>query len=134
LAERSQGSIRERCLPPLSRPNGGWRKLWCIADEPFLRHREPRAVAARRQTCRACTARLREKGLHVDVIASTAGPRRAAGSRSLLSRVSPFLAVGGDGTAHEILNGVFVGKPNAAPLRWDSSLGTGNSFLRDFTK
>jgi diacylglycerol kinase family enzyme len=43
--------------------------------------------------------------------------------------------VGGDGTAHEILNGVFSGR---SPVERVSlgflPLGTGNSFLRDFTK
>jgi diacylglycerol kinase (ATP) len=46
-----------------------------------------------------------------------------------------FIAVGGDGTAHEILNGVYgraQGKERIA-LGF-LPLGTGNSFLRDFTK
>jgi len=56
-------------------------------------------------------ARLLEKGLKVDVIAST-GP----GDAVQLAREAygqgyrRFLAVGGDGTAHEILNGVFAGR------------------------
>jgi YegS/Rv2252/BmrU family lipid kinase len=80
-------------------------------------------------------ARLREKGLNVDVIAST-GPGHAL----LLAREAyaqgyrRFLAVGGDGTAHEILNGVFARNPNAERISLGFlPLGTGNSFLRDFT-
>jgi diacylglycerol kinase family enzyme len=44
------------------------------------------------------------------------------------------LAVGGDGTAHEIINGIFA--PKRAVQRIELGflpLGTGNSFLRDFT-
>src|SRR5205814_10662839 len=45
-----------------------------------------------------------------------------------------FLAVGGDGTAYEIVNGLFPevitgGRPTLGFM----PLGTGNSFLRDFT-
>src|SRR5882724_9248949 len=80
-------------------------------------------------------ARLREKGLHVDVIAST-GPGHAVqlAREAYEQGYRRFLAVGGDGTAHEILNGVFVGKPNAGRITLGFlPLGTGNSFLRDFT-
>jgi len=81
-------------------------------------------------------ARLREHGLAIDVIAST-GP----GHASELAREAydqgyrKFLAVGGDGTAHEIINGVF--SQQRAVQRIELAflpLGTGNSFLRDFTK
>jgi diacylglycerol kinase family enzyme len=44
-----------------------------------------------------------------------------------------FIAVGGDGTANQVVNGVF---PLAAGQRFSLGLlplGTGNSFLRDFT-
>ncbi len=80
-------------------------------------------------------ARLREKGLNVDVIAST-GPGHALQlAREAYSQgYRKFLAVGGDGTAHEILNGVFARNPNAERISLGFlPLGTGNSFLRDFT-
>ena len=81
-------------------------------------------------------AGLREKGLKIDVVAST-----SAGHGSLLAREAydqgyrRFIAVGGDGTAHEIVNGVF-GHPHATERisLGFLPLGTGNSFLRDFTK
>jgi len=79
-------------------------------------------------------AHLREKGLHIDVIAST-GPGHAVqlAREAYDQGYSRFLAVGGDGTAHEILNGIFA---NRASLKRISlgflPLGTGNSFLRDF--
>src|SRR5882724_6269931 len=80
-------------------------------------------------------ARLREKGLHVDVIAST-GPGHALQlAREAYSQgYRRFLAVGGDGTAHEILNGVYARNPSAERIALGFlPLGTGNSFLRDFT-
>jgi len=46
-----------------------------------------------------------------------------------------FLAAGGDGTAHEILNGVFAGRSAVQRIALGFlPLGTGNSFLRDFAK
>lgn len=81
-------------------------------------------------------ARLREKGLKIDVVAST-GPGHAVelAREAYEQGYRRFIAVGGDGTAHEILNGVFErahGKERIA-LGF-LPLGTGNSFLRDFTK
>ena len=81
-------------------------------------------------------ARLREGGLRIDVIAST-GPGHAVqlAREAYGQGYRRFIAVGGDGTAHEILNGVL------GPVRGKDRislgflpLGTGNSFLRDFTK
>lgn len=81
-------------------------------------------------------AGLREKGLKIDVLAST-GPGHAVelAREAYEQGYRRFIAVGGDGTAHEILNGVYRcarGKERVAlgllPL------GTGNSFLRDFTR
>jgi diacylglycerol kinase family enzyme len=49
-----------------------------------------------------------------------------------------FLAVGGDGTGHEILNGIFGGAPQPDAVDRVAMgflpLGTGNSFLRDYTR
>jgi diacylglycerol kinase (ATP) len=80
-------------------------------------------------------ARLREKGLHIDVVAST-GPGHAVqlARESYAQGYRKFLAVGGDGTAHEILNGIFANKPAVERISLGFlPLGTGNSFLRDFT-
>jgi len=81
-------------------------------------------------------ARLRKKGLQVDVIAST-GPGHAVqlAREAYEQGYRRFLAVGGDGTAHEILNGIFAG---GAPVERSAlgflPFGTGNSFLRDFAQ
>jgi YegS/Rv2252/BmrU family lipid kinase len=81
-------------------------------------------------------ARLREGGLRVDVIASS-GPGHAAqlALEAYEQGYRRFLAVGGDGTAHEILNGIFGRETLAERIELGFlPLGTGNSFLRDFTK
>src|ERR1700676_5237175 len=79
--------------------------------------------------------RLREGGIAVDVIAST-GPGHAVdlAREAYTQGYRRFIAVGGDGTVHEILNGVLLS--SAMPERISLGflpLGTGNSFLRDFT-
>jgi diacylglycerol kinase (ATP) len=81
-------------------------------------------------------ARLREKGLRVDVIASTGPGHSAQLAREAYDQgYRHFLAVGGDGTAHEILNGVFAGRTSVERVALGFlPFGTGNSFLRDFTK
>jgi len=80
--------------------------------------------------------RLREKKLRVDVFASTCPGHTAELAREAYDQgYRRFLAVGGDGTAHEILNGVFAGRTSVDRLALGFlPLGTGNSFLRDFTK
>ncbi len=81
-------------------------------------------------------ARLREKGLKVDVIASTAQGHAVQLAREAYDQgYRRFLAAGGDGTAHEILNGVFAGRSPVQRIALGFlPLGTGNSFLRDFTE
>jgi diacylglycerol kinase (ATP) len=81
-------------------------------------------------------ARLRENGLLIDVIASM-GPGHASelANEAYEQGYRRFLAVGGDGTAHEILNGIFSREHPLRPIELGFlPLGTGNSFLRDFTK
>jgi diacylglycerol kinase family enzyme len=81
-------------------------------------------------------ARLRESGLHVDVIASTGpGHARQLAREAYEQGYRRFIAVGGDGTAHEILNGIFTRAGAKARISLGFlPLGTGNSFLRDFTQ
>lgn len=81
-------------------------------------------------------ARLREQNVQVDVIAST-GPGHAISlAREAYEQgYRHFLAVGGDGTAHEILNGVFARRKYVERVALGFlPLGTGNSFLRDFSE
>lgn len=81
-------------------------------------------------------AHLREKNVQVDSIAST-GPGHAVqlAREAYDQGYRRFLAVGGDGTAHEILNGIFARRQSVERVALGFlPLGTGNSFLRDFSK
>jgi YegS/Rv2252/BmrU family lipid kinase len=79
--------------------------------------------------------RLRAGGLKLETAETS-----AAGDASRLAREGyaqgyrRFIAVGGDGTSYEIVNGLFPAAPGAevAALGF-LPLGTGNSFLRDFS-
>ena len=81
-------------------------------------------------------AELRARGLSIDVIASAAAGHAAQLAREAYAQgYRKFLAVGGDGTAHEILNGIFAEGPPARRVSLGFlPFGTGNSFLRDFSK
>jgi len=80
-------------------------------------------------------ARLREKNLKIDVIASASPGHAGDLAREAYAQgYRRFLAVGGDGTAHEILNGIFSTHANPERIALGFlPLGTGNSFLRDFS-
>jgi len=81
-------------------------------------------------------AELRIKGLSIDVIATSAPGHAAQLAKEAYAQgYRRFLAVGGDGTAHEIVNGIFSSGPPAHRVALGFlPFGTGNSFLRDFTK
>lgn len=83
----------------------------------------------------AALDRLRQSGLEVDVV-ETRGPGQARElARSELAGTRRhFIAVGGDGTSFEIVNGL-LDQPQAGerPTLGFLPLGTGNSFLRDFS-
>ena len=79
--------------------------------------------------------RLRDAGLDVTVATT-----RSAGHATEIARdayqhgTRNFIAVGGDGTSYEVVNGLFpqaIG--NELPTLGFLPLGTGNSFLRDFS-
>jgi len=105
--------------------------------------------------------RLRKGGLEVDDVSTGAPGDAVQLAREAYARgYRRFLAVGGDGTGHEILNGIFgggmiagraaaqrataerrtaVGKTTEHPAAGRVAmgflpLGTGNSFLRDYTR
>jgi len=107
-----------------------------IAKDRFLAIVNPAAGGGKSaKLAGPALARLREAGLNVDVIAST-GPGQAIqlAREAYDQGYRRFLAVGGDGTAHEILNGVFQRRANPERVALGFlPLGTGNSFLRDFT-
>ena len=84
----------------------------------------------------AALEQLRARGIQIEVAETNATGHATELVREAQTRGHRnFLAVGGDGTSYEIINGIF-------PLRADDAndrrtlaflpLGTGNSFLRDF--
>jgi diacylglycerol kinase (ATP) len=79
--------------------------------------------------------KLRAAGVKLDVVKTTrAGEGIEFARQAYRDGYRRFIAVGGDGTSYEIVNGIF---PDALeddpPMLGFLPLGTGNSFLRDFT-
>ena len=79
--------------------------------------------------------RLRAGGVQVDVAETGSAGHATAIARDAYGRgVRNFIAVGGDGTAYEVVNGLFPDAlQNDRPTLAFLPLGTGNSFLRDFS-
>jgi YegS/Rv2252/BmrU family lipid kinase len=79
--------------------------------------------------------RLRAGGIKLDVVETTAPGQGAHLARDAYARgYRKFIAVGGDGTSYEIVNGLFPRRESDQPATLAFlPLGTGNSFLRDFT-
>jgi len=80
--------------------------------------------------------RLRVAGLKLDVVETSAAGDATRMARDAYARgYRRFLAVGGDGTSYEIVNGLFPAAEGGGepPVLGFLPLGTGNSFLRDFT-
>jgi len=79
--------------------------------------------------------RLRAGGIAVDVAETEgAGDATRIAREAYVAGRRMFIAVGGDGTSYEVVNGLF---PEAStqppPTLGFLPLGTGNSFLRDFS-
>ncbi|MGD0508264.1 MAG: diacylglycerol kinase family protein [Terriglobales bacterium] len=111
-------------------------------NETFLAIINPAAGGGRcGERVRSALDRLRAAGIALETAET-----RAAGEATVIARAAyghgyrKFLAVGGDGTSYEIVNGLFpdslvagAGTPeNAVATLGFLPLGTGNSFLRDF--
>lgn len=86
-----------------------------------------------KERARLVLPRLRESGLELDI-----RPTRSAGHATELARAAfrdgarAFIAVGGDGTTYEVVNGLFPEAAGEGVTLASLPLGTGNSFLRDF--
>jgi len=79
--------------------------------------------------------RLRAAGLKIDI-----GETSSSGHAAELTRAAwaegyrKFISVGGDGTSYEVVNGLFpIAETAENPTLAFLPLGTGNSFLRDFS-
>jgi diacylglycerol kinase (ATP) len=79
--------------------------------------------------------RVRDLGMDVEVAQTrNAGEATTIAREAYANGTRHFLAVGGDGTSYEIINGLFPEARNSdRPVLGFLPLGTGNSFLRDFT-
>jgi diacylglycerol kinase (ATP) len=107
------------------------------AEERFFAVVNPAAGGGRcAKLAPAALERVRRAGIELEV-AHTSNPGEATtlARRAYARGFRNFLAVGGDGTTYEVVNGLFP-KPEDAgrPTLGFLPLGTGNSFLRDFTK
>jgi diacylglycerol kinase (ATP) len=83
----------------------------------------------------AALDRVRRAGIELEVVQTTkAGEATALARTAYAKGQRNFLAVGGDGTVFEIVNGLFPeALTQGRPVLGFLPLGTGNSFLRDFT-
>ena len=79
--------------------------------------------------------RLRAGGIKLEAVETDAPGQGSGLTRDAYARgFRKFIAVGGDGTAYEIVNGLFpAAERGERPTLGFLPLGTGNSFLRDFT-
>jgi YegS/Rv2252/BmrU family lipid kinase len=79
--------------------------------------------------------RLRAAGVQIEVRETTAlGHATEIARQAWAEGFRKFISVGGDGTSYEIVNGLFPSESQAeSPTLAFLPLGTGNSFLRDFS-
>ncbi|MGC2474921.1 MAG: diacylglycerol kinase family protein, partial [Candidatus Sulfotelmatobacter sp.] len=79
--------------------------------------------------------RLRAGGIEIETAETSAAGQATTIAREAYGRgVRNFIAVGGDGTSYEIVNGLFPEAiADGPPTLGFLPLGTGNSFLRDFS-
>jgi diacylglycerol kinase (ATP) len=105
-------------------------------QQPYLAIVNPAAGGGRRRGLLApALERLRAAGIAVEVAET-----RGAGDATRIAREAyvkgrrRFIAVGGDGTSYEVVNGLFPeALEDGPPTLGFLPLGTGNSFLRDFS-
>jgi len=106
-------------------------------NEAYLAIVNPAAGGGRcRKLVGPALDRLRTGGLKIETVETSAPEQAVQLARDAYSRgYRRFLAVGGDGTSYEIVNGLFpLPEPGETPILGFLPLGTGNSFLRDFTE
>jgi len=105
-------------------------------SESFLAIVNPAAGGGRcGKLAPAALERVRALGIALDPKMTTRAGEATQIAREAYARgVRNFLAVGGDGTAFEIINGIFPqSETQGRATLGFLPLGTGNSFLRDFT-
>jgi len=104
-------------------------------SQEFLAVVNPAAGGGRcRKLVGPALEQLRAGGIKLQVAETHAPGQASVIARDAWSRgVRNFIAVGGDGTSYEIVNGLFPRDSEEIPTLAFLPLGTGNSFLRDFS-
>jgi diacylglycerol kinase (ATP) len=105
-------------------------------SETFLAIVNPAAGGGRwRKLISPTLDRLRAGGIEAEIVETSSPGHASEIARDAYARGSrKFIAIGGDGTSYEIVNGLFPAQNSteAATLAF-LPLGTGNSFLREFS-
>ena len=104
--------------------------------QPYLAIVNPAAGGGRtRKLLGGALERLRAGGLEVKVATSRApGDATKIAADAYGRGIRNFIAVGGDGTSYEVVNGLYPqALKSERPTLGFLPLGTGNSFLRDFS-
>lgn len=103
-------------------------------SDRFLAVVNPAAGGGRcRRLVGAVLERLKAGGVQIDAVETQAPQQAITVVRDAYSRgYRRFIAVGGDGTSYEIVNGLFP-QAQERPILGFLPLGTGNSFLREFS-
>ena len=116
------------------------------ASQPYLAIVNPAAGGGKcRKLLSAALERLRAGGVPIDTVETQRAEDATRIAReAYASGRRKFIAVGGDGTSYEVVNGLFpeAGRDLGASKGADGDrptlgflpLGTGNSFLRDFSE
>ncbi len=87
------------------------------------------------KTLPALTEAMRARGLEFDIVETTRAHHASeAAAQSLRDGVRYVVAVGGDGTVHEVVNGMFDGTTPIAPdaVLGVAAAGSGSDFVRTF--
>jgi YegS/Rv2252/BmrU family lipid kinase len=104
--------------------------------QPYLAIVNPAAGGGRaRKLLGGALERLRASGIEVKVATTRApGDATKIAAEAYGRGIRDFIAVGGDGTSYEVVNGLYPQALNGErPTLGFLPLGTGNSFLRDFS-
>jgi YegS/Rv2252/BmrU family lipid kinase len=106
-----------------------------IDSKTFLAVVNPAAGGGRsRKLVGPALDRLRAGGIVLKVVETSApGQATVLAREACAEGYRKFIAVGGDGTSYEVVNGLFPSEHAAPPTLAFLPLGTGNSFLRDFS-
>jgi diacylglycerol kinase (ATP) len=103
--------------------------------EAFLAVVNPAAGGGRcRKLFGPALDRLRTGGIELEAVETSAPGQATSLVRDAYSQgYRKFIAVGGDGTSYEVVNGLFPSQTMEPVTLAFLPLGTGNSFLRDFS-